>query len=885
MTPPTTPLWRRYLRITGPDVAADVEAELNFHLEMLVDENVARGMTPEEARRAALARFGERGGVERECRELGERQERSRRRTEWVDALWSDLRFAVRQLRVNRGFTAVAVLTLALGIGGTTAIFSAVHSVLLRPLPYADADRMVVLQETSRGEPGPVSAGHFSDWGQRTTSYEAIAALDGFSFNLAPPGAEPERVYGGRVTPAYFQVVSMRPALGRYFLPGEDQPGRDRVAVLSHPLWTRMGADPGIVGKPVRLNGEVYTVVGVAPAAYTLSAQDEALWVPLVFTPEQRGNYGAHGLLVLGKLKPGVTRERAEEELMRVTRGINGEHPEEAPLRERSARLQDFHDMVLGGARAPFLVLLVSVGFVLLLAVVNVANLLLARAQVRAKEISIRAALGAGQRRIVRQLLTESVVLSLAGGVAGLLVAWLGIRLLVRMVSEGVPRMGDAALSVPVLAFAFVVAVGSGVLFGLAPALRVTRTDLQGTLREGGRTGSMGTPRDRLRRGLVVAELALALVLLVGAGLTIRSSLLLNRVHPGFDPTGVLSATLSLPEAGYPDAARMAAAQARLVEELRAVPGVQSAGAVNWLPLASGGADVGLQVEGRTWGPGEMPQVDFRVVTPGYLETMRIPLRAGRLVGEGDHATAPKVVVISEELARRLWPGENAVGKRVGCCTGDPPEWREVVGVVGSVRHHGLEEPVRPEMYVPFRQTPFPERTVSLVARGANPAALPPALRRAVRAVDPTLALSGVQTMDDVVEDTLAGARFAALLLTGLALVGLMLAVMGIYGVISYFVSQRTHEIGVRLALGATARDVVRLVVREGVVMGATGLAVGAVAALAVARLLRTLLFGVTTADPVVLAASCAVLFGAALLASYLPARRAARVDPQVSLR
>jgi predicted permease len=882
------PLWRRYRRFFGPDVAGDVDEELQFHLEMLMDENLARGMTPDEARRAAERRFGDRTRVEAECREVGERRERAIRRAEWLDALWADLRFALRQLRANRALTLIAVATLALGIGANTAIFSVVHSVLLRPLPYDDADRVVVLWETWRGDTGGVSAGHFADWRERTTSYEAMAAFDGGTFNLAPAGGEPERVYGGRVTPSFFQVASVRPLLGRWLLEGEDRPGRDRVVVLSHPLWQRMGADPRIVGQSIPLNGEPHTVVGVAPKEYTLTEQDEALWVPLGFTPQKRADYDSHPLIVLAKLKPGVPRERAEAELVRVTRRINHEeHPELPILRERGASIQDLRDVLVGGYRTQLLVLLTSVGFVLLLAVVNVANLLLARARVRQKEISIRAALGAGRGRIVRQLLTESVVLSLAGGLAAMAVAWLGIRFLVKMGPPGVPRLGEAELSLPVLAFALAATVGSGLLFGLAPALRVARTDLQSTLREGGRSGSMGSARDRLRGVLVVGELALALVLLVGAGLLIRSGFVLNQVRPGFDPEGVLTARVSLPAGRYPDAERVTAAFGRMVEELRTTPGVQAAAAANAVPMVNGSANVGLQVEGRTFTPAEQPQVDMRVVTPGYLEALRIPVKEGRALGPRDDATAPHVVVINETLARQLWPGESALGKRVG---GGGAGWREVVGVVGAVRHRGLAQDAAPEVYIPMLQAPgevweWFDRSMTLVVRGADAAALAPVVRRTVRAGDPTLPVFDVRPLAESMALTQSGSRFNTLLLTALAVTGLVLALVGIYGVISYFVSQRTHEIGVRLALGATARDVVRLVVREGVVIGAIGVGIGLLAALGATRVLQALLFGVSTTDPLVLVGSGAVLFGAALLASYLPARRAARVEPLISLR
>jgi putative ABC transport system permease protein len=884
------PLWRRYLRFRGPDVAADVNDEIGFHLDMLTDELVAAGMPRDVARRRAAERFGDRAQVERECRTIGEKRQRAIRRTEWLDALLTDLTFALRQIRANRMLSAVSVITLALGIGATTAIFSVVHSVLLRPLPYADADRMHVVWSSWRGSNGFVSAGHYADWKARNRSFERLAAFEWSSFNVAPAGAEPERVAGARVTPNFFRVARMQPALGRWLAEGEDSPGRDHVVVLSYPLWRRLGADASIIGKPLTLNSEPHTVVGVMPEAFTLTAQDEALWVPRWFTAEERVEYDAFGLFVFGTLRPGVTRAQAVEEFERLNDAVTAEHPELPLLRERGATLEPFRDVLIGSYDTQLIVLLASVGLVLLLAVVNVANLLLARSRARQKEISIRAALGAGRGRIIRQLLTESVLLSLAGGVAGLVIAWLGIRFLVSMGPAALPRLDQAQLSLPVLGFCFAVAVGAGLLFGLAPALRVARVDLQTTLREGGRTGGLGSARDRLRGVLVVGELALALVLLVGAGLLIRTSIQLARVPAGFDAEGLLTARLSLPSSTYPAGPAVVEAYGRMVDELRQRPGVERAAAINSLPMGSASTDVGLRVEGRTFGEGESPQVHYRIVTPGYLETMRIPLRAGRVIGEHDGVGAPQVVVINQALARRLWPGESPLGKRVACCTGDDVVWREIVGVVGDVHHWGPRVEPAPEMYLPFRQAPAEtwdwfDRSMTLVVRADRPESQAAAMRGVVRSVDPTLPISDLRTMREVVARTRATTRFNTLLLTALALTGLALALVGIYGVISFFVSQRTQEIGIRLALGATTGDVLRMVVREGLVIGSVGLCIGLAVALLATRVLRALLFEVTSTDPLTLAASTLLMLGAAVLASWIPARSAARVEPIVSLR
>lgn len=808
-----------------------------------------------------------------------------------MDTLLQDLRYAGRQLIHQPLFTVISALTLALGIGANTAIFSIVHSVLLQPLPYADPNRMVLLFETWRGMDGNVSVGNYADWKAQSQSFEHLAAFNGTSFNLTGSG-EPERLYGAMVTPEFFKTGELAPALGRYFLPDEDQPGRDRVAVLSYALWTRrFAADPAVLGRNIGLNGEKYTVIGVAPRAYTLAATDEALWVPLTFTPAQLAEHDEHYLLVFGKLKPAVTRARAEQELTRIAGQIARQYPD--VMSERSARVADFRDVLVGDYRSQLLVLAGAVGFVLLIACGNIANLLLARAAARQKEIALRTALGAQGGRITRQLLTESLLLACLGGAAGIVVAVLGIRFLVGMSPAGIPRLAQAGLSLPVLLFTLVLTLVSGVVFGLAPALRVRRPDLQSTLREGGKSSGMGSSRDRLRSALVVAEVAVALVLLVAAGLLIRSMLLLQRVPPGFDPTNMLAVRVALPASGYSEAGPTQLAFERMLEEVSRLPGTRSAALISQAPLAGPTSSNGLVIEGR--GPERRNMIDgeFHLVSPGYFRTMSVPLKRGRGFTGHDDAGAPQVMMINETLAKSAWPGQDPIGKRIACCDGTPeaPGWKEVVGVVADVRSSGLAEAVSPEFYLPVAQAParswdWIQRSMSIVVRSAaDPSGLVRGVRQAVAVVDPATPVYDVQTLDQLLVRSTAPTRFNMLLLMLLGGVGLMLAAIGVYGVIAYSVSQRTHEIGVRMALGAEPHRVSALVVRQGATLAVAGIVLGLGMAIATTRVLSGLLFGVTTTDPGTYAAVGALLALVALLASYLPARRAARVDPIIALR
>lgn len=885
--------WQRAFRLhlRKGTVEQDVNDEIAFHLEQATRELMADGREPQAARDEAMRRFGEVEGVRRTCREIGHQRQRGRRRTEVFSELGQDAVFAVRQLRKAPAFTLIAVLTLALGIGATTAIFSLLDAVVLRPLPFAHPERLVQLfMTTDRGDLRSVSAGNFLAYRAGVRSLSGLSAKTDGSFNLAGEG-EPERVVGARVSAGYFETFGVRPLLGRTIEPADDIPGRDRVVVLSHRLWhDRYAGDPRVVGRDVHLNGVVHSVIGVMPAALDLRAGDSRLWVPLALTPEQAANYGNSYLRLQGRLRPGVSLATAQAELSAMAKGL--ETVDLRSNRGRGVKVEAFLDRLLGGLRRRLLILLGAVGCVLLIACVNVANLLLARGAARSREIAIRAALGAGRWRIVRQLLTESLVLSLAGAVAGIGLAHLGLRGLMAISPAGVPRLESAGIDGPALAVSFALALAASLLSGLVPAMRTARPDLQTMLKEGGRSIGSGSPRDRVRTGLLVAEVALALVLLAGAGLLIRSAIGLQQVAVGFDSAGVLTAQLSLPHADYPETGRAVAAVQRVVDEVGQIAGVESAAAVAILPLSHDDSSSTLDIEGHPRPVEQRLEASTREVSAGYFRAMRIPVLRGREFTAGDRAGAAEVVAVSPEMARLAWPGEDPIGKRLAWSIDDKtgPAWRQVVAVVGDVRQGDLADAMRQTIYLPMAQSDlWGERDVEMavVARardGGDPSALAAPVRRAVLAVDPRLPVFGVTTLDEIRAASVATTRFNMLLLTALGGIGLLLAAVGIYGVISWFVSQRTQEIGLRMALGATERGVLTLVAWQAMRPVLVGLGVGLAGAVAATRALSSLLFGVTATDPATFAGVLVVLGGAALLASWLPARRAARVEPTRAL-
>ena len=871
----------------------EVDDELAFHLEMRTREYVDRGLNPADARREAARRMGDVERVRAACRTLGEGRDRRMRRIEYMTELRQDVSFTGRQMRRNPGFTLVATLTLALGIGGTTAIFSAVDAVVLRPLPLREPARLMVVAETFQGSPADVSAGDYTDANAGVTSFEGgLAAEQYSSFNLAE-GGTPERVIGGRVTANYFDVLGAHPAIGRGFRADEDRPGSEHVVVLSHRLWTRrFGGAADVIAREIRMNGSRYTVAGVMPASFDLTTDSEELWVPIAFTPERKAMHDEHYLTVYGRLKAGVTSQQALAELEAVAARVRHDFPKETG--NLTFPIIPFTDQFVGDYGKRLLVLLGAVGVVLLIACGNVANLLLARGAARGREIAIRSALGAGQSRIVRQFLTESAVLALCAAGAGLLLAKWSLAAVVAWSPPGVPRLEQAQIDPAALAFAVAAALVSSVLFGLAPALRLSKADVQAGLREGARGATAGGFRDRLRNGLIVAEVALSLLLLFGAGLLIRSAIALQHVDPGFDPAGVLAARVALPSASYAEPDRIVATFQRMADEAAGIPGVTHAAVTSFAAMGGGGGTNGLLPEGRPFALGNLIQSGLRIITPDFFRAMRVPILKGRGFDDRDRTGGQKVMIVSARLAAIAFPGQDPIGKRIACCEQGPnntADYKVVVGVAGDIRSFGPATPPQTEFYLPLPQAPndawnWTQRNMYIVVRSAgDPGALAQSLRAAIARIDPDLPLFDVRLMNQRLAGTLATARFNTLLLTILGGVGLLLAASGIYGVIAYFVSQRTQEIGVRMALGATPGSVVRLILAQALKPVALGTAVGIVAALAASRVLASQLFGVSRTDPVTIVVVVAALIAVALAASAVPARRAAAIDPTKALQ
>jgi putative ABC transport system permease protein len=802
----------------------------------------------------------------------------------------SNLRLAVRTLCKTPTVACAVVLTLALCIGATTAVFSVVYAVLFRPLPFAAPSGVLLFREVWRGMPGSVSVGNWADVRREDRLFQHLVPMSGASVNLAGTD-QPENVTAAKVGADFFALLGVQPALGRGFLPQEDQPGNDGVVVLSDGLWRRrFGADPTVIGRDVRIDGVPRRVIGVMPRSLDYTLYGEELWMPSAFTPEQLAEHDEHYLLVLGRLKPGITLSQARSELDRITRDLRERFPQANA--ERELAVSQLHEELVGDYRTRLFVLLGAVGFVLLIACGNIANLLLARATARAREIAIRAAVGAGRGQIARLALAESLVLAAAGGALGVLMAYWGVAALIAIGPADVPRLALARVDGPALGLVVFLALLSALIFGIAPAARMAGQHLHDALKEGGRTGTGGR-RDRLRGALVVGEIALALVLLTGAGLLIRSGIALNEVDPGFDPRGVLVGRVSLPTSGYDTPEASERAFARIAERLEQAPGVTAAGLVSTAPF-EGGSDNGLIPEGRPLEIESAIQSDMRLVTPGYFRAMGLRLRAGRTFRAQDRAGSTLVMVVNETFARKAWPGGEAIGKRVACCEPGPdggPNWKTIVGVVGDTRARGLSRDASSEFYLPMAQAPkaawrWIDGTMTLALRTrSQPEALAPAMRQAVWDTDRSLPVYAIATMDQRRAASLASSRFSTMLLTGFGAIALLLAAIGVYGIISYSVTQRTQEIGIRMALGAQGNQVLGMIVRHGVGLAAVGLGVGLAAALALTRLLSTLLFHVSPTDPLTFAAGAIVLSGVALLAALLPARGAARVDPLIALR
>jgi len=797
-----------------------------------------------------------------------------------------DLRYGLRLLGRTPGFTAVAVLALALGIGANTAIFSVVNAVLLRPLPYQDPDRLTMIFGTDLRHhitEDVISYPAYLDWKAQASSFEQMEAWGGWSFNLA--GERPEHIWGLRVTPGLFSMFGVAPAMGRGFLPEEQQAGRNHVIVLSHALWKRrFSGDPGILGRQINLTAdtdtESYTVVGVMPAGFEYTGPLDEAWVPLVPDPNR-----GHGFMrAVGKLKPGVSLARAQAEMNTISAALEKAYPREQ--KGYGANVVPLHRQMVGDIRSSLLVLLGAVAFVLLIACANVASLLLARATARQREMAIRFSLGAGRLRLIRQFLTESVLLAILGGTAGLLLATWGIAGLVGLLARtDIPVYGLEQIRIDpaVLGFTLLVSVVTGMVFGIAPALEASRGDVNEALKEGGRTTTAGGSRARLRKLLVISEVAISLVLLIGAGLLMKSFVLLERVPPGFRPEKLLTMNVQLPRSRYPEPRMQAAFLDQALARIAALPAVRSAGSVNALPMSGSQDALSFEIQNDAATLAEPRHAGDRSVNADYFRTMGMRIIKGRAFTGRDNAAAPKVAIVNESMAKRFWPNQDPIGKRISTDY-QPPVWREIVGVVEDVRHSGYDSDPAPEMYFPYSQ--HSQSSIDLVVRTeTDPLSLANAVERAIWAVDKDQPVTRIKTMERMMADSVAPRRLTVVLIGIFASLALVLATAGIYGVISYTVSQRTHEIGVRMAMGARSVDVLKLVVGQGLRLVAIGVAAGLAGSFVLTRVLARFLFGVTPTDPLTFAAVSVLLVTVALLASYIPARRAAQVDPVNALR
>ena len=897
---------------TRPDARRDVADEIRFHLDMRAQELIEQGMSKEEALREAQRQFGDVAAIEAECRDERLARTRERGRREWWRGFGMDLRYAVRSLRTNVGFTLAGVLTLGLGIGAAAAVFTVVDGVLLRPLPYADPSRLTMMWISSSMAQGggdlPLSSGLYLEARDVVKGLSTMAAFRSWPFVLSgEANAEPEQIPGARAEPGLFGALGVRPVLGRTFTTAEAQPGAPRVVLISYPLWQRrFGGARDVIGRMVTLSGERYSIIGVMPRGFGFPRGAELpaglqfgsrtdLWAPLTFTAEDRRNYGTMNLSAIARLAPSVAPAAAQAELHSFATRLFKELGFPAGFTYTIVGLEEQAARTI---RRGLLVLLGAVGFVLLIACTNVANLLIARTGAREREFAVRAALGAGRLRIVRQLVTENIVLALGGAVIGVVIAIGGSRVMLSLVPGSLPRADDVAVDARVVAFACAVAVAAGIAFGIASALHIARRSVAATLQSGG-TRLTGNARQRFGRRLIVAaEVALSVVLLVGAGLLAGSFARLQRVTPGFDPTGVLTGNIVLPVGARFDPGRDGPGWTRFFDQfttrLDVLPGVSDAGAVSSLPLSGAVESGNFTIEGRPRpAASESPNADYSVVSGDYFAAMGVRLLSGRTFDSRDRSDAPGVVIVNRELARRHFSGTSPIGQRLrtGFDFSNGTSPREIIGVVDDVKQTSLDAETRPAAYVPVTQMPYPSMSIVVRAKcgsagtSCDPAATLPAVRRELAALDPTLALADVRPMSSVFADSIARQRFSMAVLGVFAALALLLALVGLYGVIALSVGQRRREIGVRMALGAQPRDVLSLVLGEGIRVTLLGVAIGLAGAFALTRVLRSLLFDVSTTDPRFFAAAAILVAIVSLAATYVPARRALGVDATSALR
>jgi putative ABC transport system permease protein len=808
---------------------------------------------------------------------------------------WRDLRYGARMLLKKPGFTAMAVLTLALGIGANTAIFSVVNAVLLRPLPYAEPGRLVALWEGNTQRPmsrNAISYPNFFDWRAQSQSFERMASYYTIPMDLTGI-ATPVNLRGATVSPDLFATLGVKPLLGRWFVAEEENPGI-RAAIISHSLWQRQfGGDPNIVGRSLTLGGRPFNIVGVMPTGFQfpIEASPVEVWVTSSVDGEKTDpkepapyeNRGSQFLVAVGRLKPGVTIEQAQAEMNVIAGNLEKQYPDSNT--RSGVRLIPYHnDLVYDYSEALWLIL-GAVGCVLLIACANVANLLLARATARYKEIAVRAALGASRRRVIRQLLTECLLLSLVGGLLGLLLAWWGTEALVKLIPEDMPRLAEINLDRWVFGFTLLISVVTGVVFGLAPALQASKIELTEAMKEGSRGAGGG--RGRLRSALVVAEIAIALFVLIGAGLLLQTFRRLQQVDLGFKAGNALTASVILPVTRYPKHEQVTAFYQALLERVKALPGVEAVSAIAPLPLSGDMFRISFEVEGRNIPKGELPSSHFRSISLDYFSAMKIPLLAGRAFTERDNASAPGVVIVNKTFANRHFPNENPIGKHIkpGVSVEGEPVWREIVGVVKDVKHRqSLSRDYEPEYYVPHAQIPF--NGMSLIMRTTNDArSLARSIQQEVQALDRDVPVYRIKTLDQYLGVAVAQPKFNALLLSLFAGLALLLTAIGLYGVMAYSVVQRAQEIGIRIALGAQTGDVMKIVLSQGLKLTTLGLAIGLAAAYALTRYMQSLLFGVKATDPSTFAAIALLLIAVALMACWIPAKRATKVDPMVALR